>query len=448
MKQISYRQLGSNRGSPRLWLQGLKLREAGYEIGNRYSLKADRNGQTLVLKLEANGERRVSRKKRGDRLDPVIDVENGVLAEIFGGAERVKVVIQVGSITVSLHPDEAERHERVERLREKVRRRRPLAIGSLSHGLGVLDHAVHQGLDDAGIASRLAFAVDCELAYLQASVDNNPIWDEESIAVHARMEEVDPRELGKVDLLLAGLPCTGASRSGKAKNGLQFAEQHETAATPFLAFLAIMKACNPSIAVLENVVDYQKTVSMQLIRAALCQSGYTVHEAIVDRDLGAFEERKRLCVVAVTEGMEFNLALEAVRQREQTLGDVLEAIPEEAPNWRRCAYLDEKEKRDIAAGKGFRTQLVDSQATKVGTIGRGYAKWRSSEPMVSHPSRPGYRRLLTPVEHARVKAVPERLIKGLSATLAHQCLGQAVLHPVFVAVGRCLGLHVNQVAQS
>ena len=111
-------------------------------------------------------------------------------------------------------------------------------------------------------------------------------------------------------------------------------------------------------------------------------------------------------------------------------------------------FDDKKEKRDIAAGKGFRTQLVDATSTKVGTIGRGYAKWRSSEPMVSHPSEPGIRRLLTPLEHARVKAMPERLIEGLWATLAHQCLGQVVLHPVFVAVGRCLGLHVNQVAQS
>lgn len=75
----------------------------------------------------------------------------------------------------------------------------------------------------------------------------------------------------------------------------------------------------------------------------------------------------------------------------------------------------------------------------MGTIGRHYAKWRSTEPLIQHPANPKLRRLLTPTEHARVKTIPEALIEGLSATTAHQCLGQSVLHCAFIAVGRALG---------
>ncbi len=68
--------------------------------------------------------------------------------------------------------------------------------------------------------------------------------------------------------------------------------------------------------------------------------------------------------------------------------------------------------------------------------------------MIRHPEKPKKRRLLTPVEHARVKSIPETLVNGLSATVAHQILGQSVLHSAFVSVGRLLGVHLQKLKVS
>jgi len=48
-------------------------------------------------------------------------------------------------------------------------------------------------------------------------------------------------------------------------------------------------------------------------------------------------------------------------------------------------------------------------------------------------------RQLTPVEHARVKGIPESLIAGVPATVAHEILGQSVIFPAFEAVGLAVG---------
>src|SRR5690606_22882179 len=152
----------------------------------------------------------------------------------------------------------------------------------ISLGLGVLDHAIHRGLEDTGIKTELSWAIECEPAYMQASFDNNPIWSSSTLAVLSRVEEVEQHFLSPVELLVAGLPCTGASNAGRAKNGLKFAEQHETAGTPFLAFLTIVRATGPAVIVFENVREYGTTVSMHMIRDVLTEWGYVVHETVLD----------------------------------------------------------------------------------------------------------------------------------------------------------------------
>ncbi|SOS33008.1 hypothetical protein CFBP6411_01648 [Pseudomonas syringae group genomosp. 3] len=43
------------------------------------------------------------------------------------------------------------------------------------------------------------------------------------------------------DLVVAGIPCTGASRAGKAKNKLNSAEQHPSAGSLFIDFLDFVR---------------------------------------------------------------------------------------------------------------------------------------------------------------------------------------------------------------
>ena len=84
-------------------------------------------------------------------------------------------------------------------------------------------------------------------------------------------------------------------------------------------------------------------------------------------------------------------------------------------------------------------QILGPDATKVGTIGRSYAKVRSTEVKIQHPANDRLLRQLTPREHARVKGVPEAFVEGLSITAAHEMLGQSILMKPFRALGHGIG---------
>lgn len=441
MQQVTYTKLGEHRGSKRLWLEGRRLKDAGFTPGMKLVIEEDEDDCSLIIR-EGDGNNTVSKRKRyGDEL-PIIDIRGRRLEQLFGDSiNGVHVMIMDCVIIVRVHPRDEARHKRLRLLKDALQDNGPLKLGSVATGLGVLDHAMTQGLKDAGIATEHAFFIEKELPYLEANLRNNPV-SQGAQAILGGMEDVQRLDLPEhVDGLIAGLPCTGASLSGRAKNGLKFAEQHETAGALFFAFLRIVEWLNPAFIVLENVVPYSNTVSMHVIRDVLTGWGYELHEATLSgREMGALEDRERLCVVAVTQGMAFDWkALAPVREREAELGEVLEPVAADADNWKEYGYLIEKQEKDIAAGKGFRMQIVGPEVDRVGVIAKGYAKVRSTEPKVKHPTDEKLMRQLTPVEHARCMTIPEDLIDALPNTTAHEVLGQSVTHAAFVAVGRCLG---------
>ena len=117
------------------------------------------------------------------------------------------------------------------------------------------------------------------------------------------------------------------------------------------------------------------------------------------------------------------------------LADVLDDVPPDSSRWSGMTGLKAKQVRDEAAGKGFRLQVFDGDSETIGTITKGYAKVRSTDPKLSHPDDPSLLRQLTSAEHARVKQIPEHLAAGVSETLAHELLGQSVIHGALVAIG-------------
>src|SRR3546814_9683665 len=60
-------------------------------------------------------------------------------------------------------------------------------------------------------------------------------------------------------------------------------------------------------------------------------------------------------------------------------------------------------------------------------------------PILQHPTDPTLLRQITPVEHARIKGVPEKMIEGLGITIAHQMLGQSILAKPFRALADHIG---------
>lgn len=456
MQHVMYAKLGDHRGNKRLWLEGRRLLDTGAAPGCRFDATFNHAARELVITITEDGARKVSGKTKADRQHPVIDLNGPELGAVFGaGTNRVVAVFEPGRITVTVHPDVVAEEERRTRLATKLQDGTPLAMGSLFHGAGVLDAAVHQGLADAGIPAELAWAVEIEPEFLEASLRNNPIWGKDSLAICGSVDEVEVSRLRNVEILTAGIPCTGASLSGRARLRLESAEHHPRAGHLFVAFLRIVRAVQPAVIKLENVTPYANTAGMQAIRSALAVLGYDLHETVLNGNaMGALENRDRLCAVAVTKGLAFDWsALVPVREKEATVAEILD--PEGTEHrWSDCAGLKAKQDRDRAAyrdqgrGTGFAMQVLTPASASIPTITALYWKWQSTTPKLRHPENPELLRQFSPAEHARAKAIPFGLVAGASPTAQHTMLGQAVVFPAFQAVARLLAAALRAFAST
>lgn len=445
--------IGESKGVARLWLEGQKLVHAGVSIGTKYLVRAhEALGRIELVPVKeetAPHSCTVSKRERYGVVSPLLEIRTELLSKIFDGLQRVRVAIREGRIVVTPLQIDIKIRERVLRLKQKLANRVKLATASLFHGGGVMDKALHAGLMAMGVASFIQVGVELEQNYLDASLRNNPeLWTTDSIAICSDIRDVGLRENApQIDLLAGGVPCTGASLAGRAKNKLARAEDHTTAGSLFYDYLKMVEVLNPAVVVLENVKQYADTASMAVIRSVLTSLGYTLFETVLTgTDFGALEARSRLIMVAITRGLENgfdfqNLVSTAIKPLN--IGKVLEDIPLDSDRWKSYEYLAAKEERDIAAGKGFKRQIVTPESESVGTIGRGFAKARSTEPFLAHPIDPKLSRLFTPVEHARIKGAPTTLVAGVSETTGHEILGQGVIFTKLEAVGRLLGRTLN-----
>ena len=441
-RAISTTKLTEHRGARRLWIEGRKLERGGISPGDRFAIAWDPATRQVTLEFRADGDRKVSQRNKSGKAIPIVDVNTRDIEEALGpGIERAKVSIYNKRIVVEVHPDDRDAQERLTRLADKIRKGEPISTGSLAHGGGILDHAIHTGLKDKGIQARLAFACEWDEPTLDAAATNNSVWSEETLQIEASMDDIEVRDLPDIDVLIAGLPCVGASRAGKAKNGLKTAEEHETAGHLFITFLAIVRAKNPSILLIENVPEFASEISADMIRKVLGIRGYQISEAILEGNaFGALEMRRRWCMLATSPELKIRLAdLMPVREKEATLADILDHVPLDDDRWKDIQYMHEKAERDRLAGKNFSPNFVSPEATWIRSMGASYWKWRPTEPKIPHPTKPGFARILSPAEHARAKTVPPELVAGISNTLAHSILGSSVVHAAWQSVGRHLG---------
>lgn len=452
-KQITYTKLGTTKGSPRLWLESLRLAACGFTAGAKYTVTLDLDARRVILRTDAAGDRVVSSRRRQlasgeERLTPIIDIAGASLRDAFAEGQRIRAVLGAGEITFDLAPVELAKETREARLRANLAEG-TLQEATLCTGGGVSTWALKEGLAEGGVQAHVDWVVDRDGRYLEVASQNNPAVTDRTRLYEASLEEVETVALTPVDILQVSLPCTGHSNSGKAKRKLKAAEEHPTDALAVYGLLRILEAVQPSIVVSENVTQAANSASYAIIRAYLLAQGYNVTERILTGDdAGTIEHRDRYWLCAISSGLDaagFDLdALVPEPPQYATLGDLMEPVPADDQAWKDFAYLDSKAERDAAAGKGFARQLVDASSMKVGTIGRGYAKARSTEPFICRAD--GKQRLLTPVEHARAKGIPEQLVANTTATLAHEVLGQSILWPHALAIGRAIATHLRTLA--
>lgn len=448
------KKIGNHRGAPRVWLEGTQALRAGFAQGQRFDIEVQ--GQAVVIQANADGSRVVSGKRIGERDNPIIDINSSELLSMFEGMAAIRVVVKKGEIYLLPLASELKKRERVQRLIDKISRGEQITTGSLSHGVGILSHAIHAGLKQTGLTVNLAFANEIRGELLEHASLKNDAWSSETQVLAAPMQELafDNRGLAsipKVDILEMGLPCSGASRAGKSKRGLAHMEEHPDVGHLVVAALVVLNRTNAAIVVLENVPEYASSASADILRNQLRDMGYVTHEKILNgREWGAFENRNRWCMIAVTEGIDFNFdQLHPAPSSRRQLKEVLDkTITPEDSCWRTFDYLKTKQVRDAEKGNGFGMQIVSLESESVPVIRKGYHKGGSTDPLIAHPTNPDLLRQFTAGEHARIKGIPSEIVEGLSNTVGHEALGQSVIYEPFKGVGRHIGEAIKVFASS
>ena len=445
------RRLGLHRGAPRLYLDSLALRRAGFEPGLLIRIHADTAQARVVIELDPDGHRRVSRKQRGSVEMPVIDLNSQADLAAVVAWGTVRVVLLSGCIHILPMASALRSHARAERLFERLAAGHPARCASIAFGTGITSWALHKGLEAAGVSSCLRLANEVDEALLDHSSQAHPLINADTTLVNAPMQDavMDTwllRGLGTVDVLEAGIPCSGASRAGVSKRGLNRMEDHPLVGHLVAAVIQWIAALQPAVFLAENVPDYQHTASAAILRAWLRDAGYLVQEFVLDAsDFGSLEARRRWFLVAHPPQVPLPQPPQPVpMDAVACLGEVLDEVPLEDACWRSVAYLKTKALRDADKGSGFAMQWLTPQSQSVPTLRKGYHKGGSTDPRLRHPHQEQLSRLLTPTEHARIKGIPAALLKGLSATAAHQACGQSVDTRVVQAIGRWLGQGLTQ----
>ena len=445
--------IGRNKGRPRIFIDGIQAVRAGFSPGETFEVDVD--GQRITLIKKDDGTRVVTGRLRNGRVQPVIDINSSDLLKIFDGMDSVRIVVTAKAVFILPLASEVKRIERLDRLRTKIAAAIPLLTGSLSHGGGVLSHAIHQGMADGGVQCTLALANEISADLVVQAIEHNGLWDEKTMALAMPMQELVQDEwvmsqLPHIEVLEMGLPCSGASKAGKAKKGLDMMESHEHVGHLVASAIAIINKVQPAIVLLENVVDYSTSASAHILRHTLRDMGYVTHEAVLSgKDFGALEDRVRWCFVGVTRGINFDFTdIEPTVRLVRPVDEILDkSIGPDDERWRAVQYLKEKRERDEAKGSGFKMQFISPSSTEVPTLRKGYFKSGSTDPRLIHPIDPELSRLLTAQEHARVKGVPAELIESMPETLAHQLLGQGIVYEPFRAVGQRIAERILDFAE-
>jgi len=440
----SVKRIGEHRGAPRLYFQGQALAQAGFVRGARYGILVHKN--KVELHLDA-GAGLVSGKGEV----PVIDINNATVLEPFKGHEAVKVEMSKGVITISRLPSVAKAAERVKRAAANVVA--SIAVAGVCFGGGILDHSAHAGLLDAGVKSHTVMVNEIDEGLVEHARQHNPVIDSGTRLYAAPLQELIQddeamAQLPPADLLVAGIPCSGASKAGKSKHGLTMMEDHPEVGHLAHGFLVVLNKVNPAVFLLENVPEYQTCASAQIIRQQARDMGYVTQEVVLDaQDFGSLERRVRWFMVGATRGIDVNLHDLAPAVRPvRTVADILDK--HDNHHWGEFAYLKDKAVRDKAAGKGFQMQIVSPSDTKVPTLRKGYHKGGSTDPLLQHPTNPNLLRLFSGDEHARIKGVDPILGEGLSNTDKHIMYGQGVCPGPVIAIASRIGTALRSASDS
>lgn len=218
MKSLINTQIGLNRGNRRIWLEGVELSGAEFEIGDHLKFESNKNRLVVYVTQEVT-KNSVSKRTKNNTEKPLVELKGEILSCFDLNIKKVRVVLHKRKFVITPHSQYERQHSQLDRLFSRVTGGKPLRTLSLFCGAGFLDRSMHDGLTESGlIKSKIGAAVEMETTYLNAFVSNNPdLFDEESIAIRSPIEDLDCATGFETEIAIISLPCDGASLAGKAK---------------------------------------------------------------------------------------------------------------------------------------------------------------------------------------------------------------------------------------
>lgn len=309
-------------------------------------------------------------------------------------------------------------------------------------GGGTLGFALSRGMASVISSSRVSGACELEGAYVRRWSALNPTAD----TFGGDVSRFHPAELTPANcrdlVFAAGIPCTGASAAGRAKNKLRRAEDHGKAGTLFIPTLLWVRLHRPKIVIFENVPAYGSTASARIIRQTLKVSGYYLFETVLDSytQFNTPTQRRRWVMVATLDkpfvwnipSHKFSGTLEPFLDPESA-DDV--AMPHERVA-AHAAYMARK----ASEGCRWTTRVVDKNSALCPTIVRTYHKVQAVGPFLRCGET--YRQL-RPREIARLHGFPDEFELPCVKKRAIEILGQGVCYQPFFSLGQAVAHHAT-----
>lgn len=441
-------------GSARIYfLNSSALTEAGMVANSRISITSEPG--RITVKLDPNGANKIADAGRGE----LLELKNKATGAAMKGFNTVTVTLRKGMVIFTAHRDEVRRVTRNRRIVDRLRQGKAITSACLYSGLGMLSYHIKQGLERVGIRSAIDFANDSDELALTLNVEANPMWDDatdNAMAIADLIQSIDPAMLNEVDMVTISYPCVAFSSLAKVENRDL---AHAACGTLFVDTVAVLKALNPAVMIFENVPGFATSQTLALMQRSL--PGYTFKTQRFDgHDFGEMESRKRVCVVATSEGLT-PLDPSAVTNQfadepSRTLTDIVSPGPTSAFNWEEMAHV---KARDAMPHLGYRNCAYRGDEDKIVTLPASYACTKAGSPMLLHPDNPDLQRKFLPEEHARLRDFPSRMMCALrqfwegrhplssprgNMSKAHRLCGNGVSRRIWQSLGLEMGKQMQQ----
>ena len=262
--------------------------------------------------------------------------------------------------------------------------------------------------------------------------------------------KIDPADIPKHDVLLAGFPCQPFSHAG-LKRGIG-----DTRGTLFHNISEILRVQRPKVALLENVkglISHDGGYTLQTILRSLTAMGYqcNISQTVIagnsldalqaearkmvlkSVDFGVPQNRQRIYIVLWKKGVAKSFLYPIPINKSICVGDILESNPPAKYTISDRLWSGHKRRKaqNKINGKGFGYGLVTPESPYTNTISARYYK-DGSEILVSQINKNP--RKLTPNEAALLQGFPSKFVVNASDVQAYKQFGNSVTVPVIQAL--------------